>query len=76
MFRNILLPTDGSDYSRTALQYGITIAKKLDARLIRDFEQRRQEPLAFMLENLRRSHGECGDIVLRIVVDAEVQRIA
>jgi len=33
MFRNILLPTDGSDYSRTALQYGITIAKKLDARL-------------------------------------------
>ena len=33
MFQNILLPTDGSDYSRTALQYGITIAKKLDARL-------------------------------------------
>lgn len=33
MFQNILIPTDGSDYSRTALQYGITIAKKLDARL-------------------------------------------
>ena len=33
MFQNILLPTDGSDYSRTALEYGITIAKRLDARL-------------------------------------------
>ena len=33
MFQNILLPTDGSDYSRTALEYGIYIAKKLDARL-------------------------------------------
>ena len=33
MFQNILLPTDGSDYSRTALQYGISIARKLDARL-------------------------------------------
>lgn len=33
MFQSILLPTDGSDYSRTALQYGIYIAKKLDARL-------------------------------------------
>jgi len=33
MFQNILLPTDGSDYSRTALEYGIYVAKKLDARL-------------------------------------------
>lgn len=33
MFQNILLPTDGSDYSRTALEYGIYIAKRLDARL-------------------------------------------
>lgn len=33
MFREILIPTDGSDYSRTALEYGIYIAKRLDARL-------------------------------------------
>jgi len=33
MFQNILLPTDGSDYSRTALEYGVYIAKRLDARL-------------------------------------------
>lgn len=33
MFRDILIPTDGSDYSRTALEYGIYIAQKLDARL-------------------------------------------
>ncbi|OPY93338.1 MAG: Universal stress protein [Syntrophaceae bacterium PtaU1.Bin231] len=33
MFRDILIPTDGSDYSRTALEYGIYIAKRLDARL-------------------------------------------
>ena len=33
MFRSILIPTDGSDYSRTALEYGIYLAKKLDARI-------------------------------------------
>ena len=33
MFREILIPTDGSDYSRTALEYGIYIAQRLDARL-------------------------------------------
>ncbi len=33
MFRNILLPTDGSEYSKTALEYGIYLAKRLDARL-------------------------------------------
>lgn len=33
MFQNILLPTDGSDYSKTALEYGIYIAKQFDARL-------------------------------------------
>ncbi len=33
MFSNILIPIDGSDFSRTALQYGIYIAKKIDAGL-------------------------------------------
>jgi nucleotide-binding universal stress UspA family protein len=33
MVKSILLPTDGSEYSRTALEYGIYIAKKLDAGL-------------------------------------------
>ena len=33
MFREILVPTDGSDYSKTALEYGIYIAGRLDARL-------------------------------------------
>jgi nucleotide-binding universal stress UspA family protein len=33
MFKSILLPTDGSDCSRTALEYGIYIAGKFDARL-------------------------------------------
>lgn len=33
MIENILIPTDGSDYSKTALEYGIYIAKKLDAKL-------------------------------------------
>lgn len=34
MARNFLIPTDGSDYSRTALEYGIYIAKYMEARLI------------------------------------------
>lgn len=34
MARKILIPTDGSDYSKTALEYGIYIAKYLEARLI------------------------------------------
>lgn len=34
MITNILIPTDGSDYSRTAISYGIFIARKLDAHLI------------------------------------------
>ncbi|MDO9528854.1 MAG: universal stress protein [Syntrophales bacterium] len=33
MVKNILVATDGSDYSKTALEYGIYIAKRLDARL-------------------------------------------
>ena len=33
MFQNTLPPTEWSDYSRTALEYGIYIAKTLDARL-------------------------------------------
>ena len=33
MTKNILIPTDGSEYSKTALEYGIYIAKRLDARL-------------------------------------------
>jgi nucleotide-binding universal stress UspA family protein len=33
MVKNILIPTDGSDYSKTALKYGIYIAKMLDAKL-------------------------------------------
>ncbi|MFB3924850.1 MAG: universal stress protein [Syntrophales bacterium] len=33
MIKKILIPTDGSDYSRTALEYGIYIAKRLDAQL-------------------------------------------
>ena len=31
MISNILVPVDGSDFSKTALQYGIYIAKKLNA---------------------------------------------
>jgi nucleotide-binding universal stress UspA family protein len=34
MIQNILIPTDGSDYGKTAIAYGIYIARKLDARLI------------------------------------------
>ncbi|MBP8985196.1 MAG: universal stress protein [Syntrophobacterales bacterium] len=34
MDKTILIPTDGSDYSKTALEYGIYIAKHLDAKLI------------------------------------------
>ncbi len=33
IIRNILIPTDGSDYSKTALEYGIYIAKRLEAEL-------------------------------------------
>lgn len=33
MVKNILIPVDGSDYGKTAVAYGITIASKLDARL-------------------------------------------
>ena len=34
MVRNILIPTDGSDYGKTAIAYGIYFAKKLNIRLI------------------------------------------
>ncbi|MBN2439192.1 MAG: universal stress protein [Deltaproteobacteria bacterium] len=34
MIQNILIPTDGSDYGKTAIAYGIYIARKLDAQLI------------------------------------------
>ena len=33
MVKNILIPTDGSDYGKTAIAYGIAIARKLDASL-------------------------------------------
>ncbi len=33
MIQNILIPTDGSDYGKTAIAYGIYLARKLDARL-------------------------------------------
>ena len=33
MVRNILIPTDGSDYGKTAIAYGIYFAKKLDIQL-------------------------------------------
>lgn len=33
MGKNFLIPTDGSDYGKTAIEYGIYFAKKLDARL-------------------------------------------
>jgi nucleotide-binding universal stress UspA family protein len=34
MVRNILIPTDGSDYGKTAIAYGIYFAQKLDIHLI------------------------------------------
>jgi nucleotide-binding universal stress UspA family protein len=34
MVQNILIPTDGSDYGKTAIDYGIHIARKLNAQLI------------------------------------------
>jgi len=33
MITTILVPTDGSDYSQTSLEYGIELTKKLDAQL-------------------------------------------
>jgi len=33
MITTILIPTDGSDYSKTSLEYGIELTKKLDAQL-------------------------------------------
>jgi nucleotide-binding universal stress UspA family protein len=33
MVKSILIPTDGSDYGKTAIAYGISIARKLNARL-------------------------------------------
>src|SRR5512137_492599 len=34
IIKRILIPTDGSDYGKTAIEYGIYIAKHLDAQLI------------------------------------------
>ncbi|OGQ44665.1 MAG: hypothetical protein A2W63_01400 [Deltaproteobacteria bacterium RIFCSPLOWO2_02_44_9] len=34
MFKNILIPQDGSKHSRAALSYGIWLAKKFDAKVI------------------------------------------
>ncbi|MCG6535933.1 MAG: universal stress protein [Syntrophales bacterium LBB04] len=33
IIKKILIPTDGSDYGKTALEYGIYVAKRLDAQL-------------------------------------------
>lgn len=33
MIQNILIPTDGSDYGKTAIAYGVYFARKLNARL-------------------------------------------
>ena len=33
MIKNILIPTDGSDFGKTAIAYGTYIAKKLNAGL-------------------------------------------
>ena len=33
MVKSILIPTDGSDYGKTAIAYGISIARKLNAQL-------------------------------------------
>jgi nucleotide-binding universal stress UspA family protein len=33
MIRNILIPTDGSDYGKTAIAYGVYFARKLNAQL-------------------------------------------
>jgi nucleotide-binding universal stress UspA family protein len=33
MVKSILIPTDGSDYGKTAIAYGISIARKLNVRL-------------------------------------------
>jgi nucleotide-binding universal stress UspA family protein len=33
MVKSILIPTDGSDFGKTAITYGISIARKLDAQL-------------------------------------------
>jgi hypothetical protein len=33
MIQDILIPTDGSDYGKTTIAYGIYIARKLDAKL-------------------------------------------
>ena len=33
MVKHILIPTDGSDYGKTAIAYGIFIARKLDIQL-------------------------------------------
>ncbi len=34
IIRSILIPTDGSEYGKTAIEYGIYIAKRLNAQLI------------------------------------------
>jgi len=34
MIKTILIPTDGSEYARTAIEYGIYIAERLNAQLI------------------------------------------
>ena len=34
IIKSILIPTDGSDYGKTAIEYGIYIAKRLNAQLI------------------------------------------
>jgi len=34
IIKRILIPTDGSDYGKTAIEYGIYITKRLDAQLI------------------------------------------
>ncbi|MBU1965501.1 MAG: universal stress protein, partial [Proteobacteria bacterium] len=33
MIENILIPTDGSDYGKTAIAYGVYFARKLNAQL-------------------------------------------
>lgn len=60
MTKNILIPTDGSDYVRTAIEYGIYIAKRLDAKLTvlhgeEKFDERVQSTLDRVGEGCRKA---------------------
>ena len=67
MYKNILIPTDGSDLAAKAVEQGVLFAKEIGAKIT---AMTVTEPFHMLSVDLRRGrkqtrHADCGDLGLR-----------